>query len=171
MSDISAQLRKAQQGDKAAYRDFLKAVQPLLNRYFRSRVRVATDVDDLVQQTLLRVHNYRHTYQPGKQAEPWVYTIAKNVLFDHYKMTSKHAAQSIDAEFDGWGSEEQGAESYSMLQEALDKMPASLCDAFILVKLEGKVMEEAAKQLGISLSAVKVRAFRAYKFLDDYVGA
>ena len=49
-------------GDAAAYHQFLKALSAHLRAYFRKRLfQRPDDVEDLVQETLLAVHDQRHT--------------------------------------------------------------------------------------------------------------
>ncbi len=53
--DPAAVLR-AQAGDEAAHARLLAALDPVLRRFFLSRLGGRPDVDDLVQNTLVRVH-------------------------------------------------------------------------------------------------------------------
>ena len=54
-------------GDAAAYRAFLTELSTRLRGFFRRRMSGLPDeVEDLVQETLLAVHNQRHTYDPGQ---------------------------------------------------------------------------------------------------------
>lgn len=54
-------------GDGAAYHAFLKDLSTHLRAFFRRRLSGAPDeVEDLVQESLLAVHNKRHTYDPGQ---------------------------------------------------------------------------------------------------------
>ena len=52
------------EGDAAAYHQFLKALSAHLRAYFRKRLFQRTEeVEDIVQDTLIAVHNQRHTYR------------------------------------------------------------------------------------------------------------
>jgi RNA polymerase sigma-70 factor (ECF subfamily) len=48
------------------------------------------------------------------------------------------------------------------LQQALEALPETLRRPVVMLKIEGKSVEEAARELGISVSALKVRAHRGY---------
>ena len=49
-------------GDAPAYRTFLKELSAHLRAFLRGRVsRIPDEAEDLVQETLLAVHNQRHT--------------------------------------------------------------------------------------------------------------
>lgn len=52
-------------GDAARYRRFLDGLSGHLRAYLRRRLpRARDDVEDILQETLLAVHNARHTYRP-----------------------------------------------------------------------------------------------------------
>src|SRR5207244_11440004 len=70
-------------GDAVAYHTFLKDLSMHLRAFFRKRLSGLPDeVEDLVQETLLAVHNQRHTYDPGQPLTAWVHAIAKYKLVD-----------------------------------------------------------------------------------------
>ena len=65
-------------GDAGAYHAFLKDLSGYLRAFLRKRLaRLPEDVEDLVQETLIAVHNQRHTYDPSQPLTAWVQAIAK----------------------------------------------------------------------------------------------
>ena len=78
MNDIEdklrAQLLLALNGNNAAYAGFLTRCSVHLRAYFRRRLAAfPDDVEDLVQETLLALHNQRNTYRPSQPLTPWLY--------------------------------------------------------------------------------------------------
>ena len=70
-------------GDAAAYHAFLKELSGFLRAYLRRRLaRIPDDVEDLVQETLLAVHNQRHTYDAAQPVTAWVHAIARYKMID-----------------------------------------------------------------------------------------
>ena len=63
---LSRLMRAAQAGDAQAYRQLLSLAAPLLMRWFRRKLPPA-DLDDLVQDTLLAVHQRRASWDPARQ--------------------------------------------------------------------------------------------------------
>ncbi len=49
-------VKKAQQGDAEAREHLMKALDPLLRAFFIKRIGFKSEVDDLIQNTLMRVH-------------------------------------------------------------------------------------------------------------------
>src|SRR5690242_15087291 len=70
-------------GNERAYRDFLEALGSHLRAFFRRRLaKLPDEVEDLVQECLLAIHNQRHTYETDQPLTAWVHAIAKYKLID-----------------------------------------------------------------------------------------
>src|SRR5262245_58409272 len=70
-------------GDEAAYRVFLADLSAHLRAFLRRRlVRLQDEVEDLVQECLLAVHNQRHTYDADQPLTAWVHAIARYKMVD-----------------------------------------------------------------------------------------
>ena len=68
-------------GDTTAYRTFLKELSAHLRAFLRGRLtRLLDEVEDLVQETLLAVHNQRHTYDVSQLLTAWIHAIARYKL-------------------------------------------------------------------------------------------
>ncbi|MEM7740697.1 MAG: sigma factor, partial [Pseudomonadota bacterium] len=75
LSRLGPLMAAAQEGDKKAYNEVLKACDAWL-RIFLAR-RVAPDsIEDIAQEALLALHKKRHTYDPEKPFAPWFVAIA-----------------------------------------------------------------------------------------------
>jgi RNA polymerase sigma-70 factor (ECF subfamily) len=73
-------------GDPNAYRSFLQALTRHLRGYLRKRLaRRPDDVEDLVQEILLAVHNARHTYRADEPLTAWLHAIARYKLMDFFR--------------------------------------------------------------------------------------
>jgi RNA polymerase sigma-70 factor (ECF subfamily) len=65
-------------GQAAAYHSFLTELTAHLRAYLRRRLAGLPDeVEDLVQELLLAVHNKRHTYDATLPLTPWVHATSK----------------------------------------------------------------------------------------------
>jgi RNA polymerase sigma-70 factor, ECF subfamily len=77
-------------GDAAAYRIFLDELTTHLRSYLRRRLGGLPDeVEDLLQELLLAVHNKRHTYDPKQPLTAWVRAIARYKLVDLLRRRSR----------------------------------------------------------------------------------
>src|ERR1700685_133305 len=80
-------------GDAAAYRMFLDELTARLRSYLRRRLGgLPGEVEDLLQELLLAVHNKRHTYDPKQPLTSWVQAIAHYKLVDLLRRRSRSNA-------------------------------------------------------------------------------
>lgn len=156
-------------GDAAAYHRFLKALSAHLRAYFRKRLYQRPDeAEDLVQETLLAVHNQRHTYQTDQPLTAWVHAIARYKLIDQHRARASREAltEPLDDELDVFASSDtDAAEARQDLHQLLAGLPDRQRLPIVHVKLEGLSVVEAAQLTGLSESAVKIGVHRGLKAL------
>jgi RNA polymerase sigma-70 factor, ECF subfamily len=77
-------------GDASAYHIFLSELTAHLRSFVRRRLaRLPEEVEDLVQELLLAIHNQRHTYDPAQPLTAWVQAIARYKLIDLLRRRSR----------------------------------------------------------------------------------
>jgi len=173
---LRASLLLALAGDNEAYAAFLTRSGAHLRAYFRRRlVTSPNEVEDLVQETLLALHNRRHTYQTTQRLTPWLYAIARYKLVDLLRAQSPRRQLEVSLDDDEGASELVPAdaspgESQRDLLKLLDTLPERHRLPIILVKLEGRSVVEAAAATGMSAAAVKVGIHRGLKKLAAEAG-
>lgn len=156
-------------GDGRAYRAFLEATSNLLRSYFRRRLAGLPDeVEDLVQESLLAIHNKRQTYDPDLPVTAWLYAIARYKLVDLMRRRERHERRtdSLDDEH----AREPSAPEHDEMAERdvnvlLRRLPDRQRSAIVHTKIEGLSVAETARRTGMSESAVKVGVHRGLKTL------
>jgi RNA polymerase sigma-70 factor, ECF subfamily len=163
------QLVRGLEGDGAAYHAFLSDLTAHLRAFFRKRLaRIPDEAEDLVQETLLAVHNQRHTYDPGQPLTAWVHAIAKYKLIDLLRRRARSDALTdpLDDELDVLAASDTGAaEARRDLAKLLAELPDRQRLPIVHVKVEGLSVAETAQLTGMSESAVKVGVHRGLKAL------
>lgn len=160
--DYAGLMLAAQGGDQAAYRTLLEALEPQLRSYLKRRLRDDEAVADVCQDVLLTMHRVRHTFEPGRAFEPWFYAIARSRFIDHLRSRRRRGDLEISADDAPETVAEEAAFGWNRFLELLERLPASQREAFSMLKLEGLTVDEAAGRAGVTPSALKVRAHRAY---------
>jgi len=162
-------MAKARQGDTKAYEQVLAICSNLVRRMIIRKIADERDLEDIVQNTLLAIHNASHTYNTERSFMGWIYAIAKFKLNDflkaHYKK-NEFIDDSIDE--DSFVSDIDSSElpsSAELLNELLQELPPHHRRIVHLLKVDGYSIKEVCSQLNMSESAVKVTAHRAYKAL------
>jgi RNA polymerase sigma-70 factor (ECF subfamily) len=156
---------RAQQGDAAAYDLFLREVASLTRAFARRRTRHADVAEDVVQETLVSIHNHRHTYDPGRPIGPWIYAIARHRWIDTVRKQRRRdeVEVTVPEEFRDVASE--GGELGAWVRDAMTLLSKSQRLVIRMLKLEGHSVAEIANATGLSESSVKVTAHRGYQQL------
>jgi RNA polymerase sigma-70 factor (ECF subfamily) len=155
--------------DAAAYQRFLKELSAHLRAFLRRRLAQRPDeVEDLVQETLLAVHNQRHTYRPDMPVTAWAHAIARYKLIDWLRSHAVKEGRNDpldDADELFASSDSEAAEARRDLRQLLRTLPDKQRLPIEYVKLEGLSVVETARLTGLSESAVKVGVHRGLKAL------
>lgn len=167
---LRALMLQAQAGDEAAYRVLLKELSERLRAFYRRRLtHLVVEVEDLVQETLLAIHNQRHTYDRSRPLTAWCYAIARYKLVDLLRRRGRNETLTdpIDDDFGDQPSDAdiEATDTHRDLQSLLDSLPDRLRLAVVSVKIEGRSVAETAALTGMSESSVKVNVHRALKAL------
>lgn len=173
-AQLQALLLQGLTGDAAAYRMFLAALAVHVRSFLSQRLaQRPCEVEDLLQEVLLAVHNARHTYQAQQPLTAWVQAIARYKLADHYRSYARHDALHEGLEDDSdlfAASEQEAAQATRDLAKLLAQLPERQRLPIVHVKLEGLSVEETARMTGLSSSAVKVGIHRGLKALAKLMG-
>ena len=168
-TDLEELMRRSLDGDSAAYAQLLRETGRLLKLSLSRRLSVESEVDDLLQEILISIHKSRHTYDGKRPFRPWMYAIANFRLKDYLRL---HYADRLRHAIDIAGMEDilsedvtETAISYESISGEILKLPAKQAAILQLMHQEGYTSKEVAEKLGMTESAVKVAAHRAYKVL------
>lgn len=172
--DTARRLMAAYQaGDAAAFDALYAVLAPALRRYLTGLTRDAVQAEDLLQETFLRMHKVRHTYDPTLPVGPWAYAIARHVFLmarrralrarEAPPLTDDHAAPVPMSTLPGTPS----VASYD-LARALEELPPDRREAVVLHHVWGFRFDEIASRLGIREGAARLRAHRGIKALRQF---
>ena len=128
-----------------------------IKAFLHSRISNPAEVDDLLQDILIKTYNNLHTIQSESSIKPWLFQIANRAIIDFYRERSK--GRSLDAE-DLWYEKENEniREPLSQCVEPFIKaLPAESAELLTAIDLLGESQKACAEQLGISYSTLKSR--------------
>ena len=160
-------------GDADAYRSFLQALTRHLRGFLRRRIpNYRDDIEDLVQEILLAVHNARHTYRPDEPLTAWLHAIARYKLMDFFR--SRARRESLNDPLDDYAelladTDDEPAQARHDIGKLLEHLPDKQRLPIVHMKLEGLSVTETARITGLSESAVKVGVHRGLKALSALI--
>lgn len=162
-----ALMEAAQSGDGAAYRRLLGEIGDWLTRFYARRLPPSI-VDDTVQDTLIAVHEKRHTYDPTRPFRPWLAAVARYKWIDRLRAMKRQGADELPDDL-SVPDHESAVTSATVLRQLLAELKPAQQEAIRLVKLEGFSVEEASVRTGQSPSLIKVNIHRGLAKLATIV--
>ena len=171
----NAAMERYARGEDQAFSQLYDALAPRLHGYLLRASRDPTRADDLLQQTMLRIHRARGRFIVGTQVYPWAFAIARRLFIDSIRRrkgesrnisleTGGDEASAVEVAADQRPADEliDSQRLGSAIEAQLERLPESHRVAFELIQKDGLSLREAAEVLGATPNAVKLRAHRAY---------
>lgn len=132
------------------YRSGLKA-------FVHSRVSNPADVEDLLQEILIKTHRKLDTLNTSSSLRPWLYQIASHTIIDFYRRDpSKRPFNADDLWYEAI-EEGPNAELEQCIEPFIAALPVEVSELLRAIELEGKSQKEQAEVLGVSYSTLKSR--------------
>ena len=150
----------------------LDAFEALFRRHqgevYRWIVRIVRDpaaAEDLTVETFWRIYRAHARFNPTGSFSPWARRIATNAAFDHLKTARPETDLPDDLAAPSSPDPGISEELRRKTARAFRRLPPKLQVAAALALIEEQPYKEIAEALGISTGAVKLRVFRATRFL------
>lgn len=147
-------------------RDSWQVLGQRLGAYIGRRL-PAQDVDDVLQEVLLRIHKNVRYLSDDSRFGPWVYSVARNAVIDRLR---KKPPLSGDVDLESIAASSGEDEEQALLgcvTPFVARLPEAYRHAITLVELQGLSQAEAATIEGISVSGMKSRVQRARRMLRE----
>ena len=176
-----------QMGNDLAFTELVFRYNNRLQNFLFRYTQNHKDSEDLVQETFLRVHKSRHSYERIAKFSTWMYTIAINLAKSLYKRKKRMQLISIhknDSDPDSFDflledasilQDEKLHQTLSLqkLQEAVDSLQDEFKQVVILRDIEQMSYEEISEKIGVPMGTVKSRINRGRtqisKQIKEYV--
>ena len=146
---------------------------PRLRRFATGQAGTPADGDDLCQMTLERALANRQKWREGTRLDSWMYRIMRNIWIDEGRATTRRR-QTFVADEAGLTVGAEGAQEstveLSMVDRAIQTLPAEQREAVLLVMVEGYAYREAAEIVGCPVGTLNSRLVRGRDALLDLLG-
>ena len=155
-----------------------------LRAFIAKRVANEAEVDDIVQDVWLKMQRGLDGLKDQRRLISWIYQIARHTIIDHYRAPGRRQEMpaGLAADLEAYqssstmttASEDSGqlrTELANCLRPMIERLSDDYRQAVTLVDLEGLAQQEAAAQLGLSLSGMKSRVQRGRRQLKGMLEA
>lgn len=188
-ASVADVVRRIQRGERLeeGYKRLFREYEPALRKFFLSKGWPEAEVDDLVQDVMLRVYRGIGSFRSESTFHTWILQIMVNVWKNalREKDTNKPEANWISLDDAVKHDEDSGpvlpepidsgsdpferafaAECRQRLREALDELPSRMRQC-LLLRSQGYKDREIAEILGVSVHTVKKQIQRSLKRLQS----
>jgi RNA polymerase sigma-70 factor (ECF subfamily) len=184
--DEASLLAGLRAGDQTAYEKLVRTHSSRLLAVARRFLRSEDDAKDALQETFLSAFRALHTFEEGALLSTWLHRIAVNAALMKLRTRRRKPEDAIEDLLPTYredGHREDGhlenltkpwkepdvllerQETRVLVRECIDRLPESYRTVLLLRDIEELDTEEAARLLGISPNAVKIRLHRARQAL------
>jgi RNA polymerase sigma-70 factor (ECF subfamily) len=131
------------------------------------------DLDDLVQETFVRVGRAAPRFAGRSTARSWIFAIASHVAVDHLRSEARRrdllgsSVVELPQSPDRPDRESEGRETLRRFCRALDELPHDLRLTYVMCELEDTPGKDAAEALGVPEGTIWRRLHDARRALKD----
>lgn len=170
-------------GDTNSFSKIQNKYKSLITSLIRKMIKNEDDVQDLVQETFIKVFNSLDKYRDNYAFSSWLYKLASNHCIDFLR---KKRLSTISLQYTSSKSEEElefeiedrsnlpdreilFTERSEVIEKAIAKLPENYKLIIHLRHDEDLDYQQIADHMGIPLGTVKAHLFRARKILETYL--
>lgn len=170
-AELARLMNAADAGDERAYREFLHRASELVSAFVRHRTFTGgIDPEDVVQETLLAVHNKRQTRRQDMPVTPWLYAIARYKLVDTLRRRGRRNEVTIDDISQTLAAPQTEVARSWEVDHALQQLAPGQRAVVTAVSVQGRSISETAHELGMKEPAVRVALHRGLAAITSKFG-
>ena len=175
-------IRRILAGEKHLFHELIRPCERSIYFLLLSLLKNETDVEDVAQETVIKVYQNLDKFRGDAQFRTWVLSIARNEGLGRLRKIGSRREDSLDAQTDESSGDYTPAiltswreiptealeqkELGAILRKAIEGLPEIYRNIVLLRDIEEMDIRQTAAVLGISEAAVKVRLHRARALLQ-----
>lgn len=171
-------MSRAAAGDEAAFTDLVRGVLPRLRRWALARTGDPDDADEVVQDTLVRIHRGLGGFSGASRFSSWAYRILANVANQRYRAGGRRqvvAMEDLTAEPDSAIERPDpvgrlhARRLAAVVLEYFETLPPGQREVLELVDHEGMRPMDVADMLDMNPVTVRAHLFKARRAIRSRI--
>jgi len=158
-------LQQFSHGDLDAFEALFRRHQTEVYGWIVRIVRDPASAEELTVETFWRIYRAHARFDPARSFRPWARRIATNAALDYLKTARHETDLPNDVTSTPLQDPAISEELRRKTARAFGRLPPKLQVPAVLALIEERPYKEIGEALGISTGAVKLRVFRALRFL------
>lgn len=161
-------MRQPQPSFQDLYDEHAAGVRRLLHR-----MNVGDDLDDLVQETFVKIFHHQDAFEGRSALKTWIYSVAMNTARDHHRKRKRSGWLRLFEDEDALEGKSLDRPDHQIsdrqeIQVALQQLSPKLRETMILYSLQDLELQDIAAILDIPLGTVKSRINEARSKLKAF---
>jgi len=158
-------------GNPASFQLLVERYEQRIFNLIRHYTRNPVEIEDLAQETFLKVYRRLASFQRQSSFYTWLYRIAVNTILDSLKRRGRSPVQSVEdleavplpasSSSPSPSATLEREELARITHEVLEELPEIFRTVLVLREYEDMAYQDIADLLGISIGTVESRLFRA----------
>ena len=160
--------------DEAAFEKLVHTLYKKLFPFTVSLIKSESEANDVLQEVFLKIWLHRTSFSTIENPMGWIYTVVANTAsnflrtklrhelrikaYQNRSVTSADMEEQLDANF-----------TQSLIDEAVNKLPAKRKQVFLLSRKEGLSRKEIATRLNVSENTVRNQLVESLQFVREYL--
>ena len=169
--DDTCLVEEALGGNPASFQLLVERYEQRIFNLIRHYTRNPVEIEDLAQETFLKVYRRLSSFQRQSSFYTWLYRIAVNTILDSLKRRGRSPVQAVEdleavpvpasGAVQSPSSTLEREELARITHDVLEQLPEIFRTVLVLREYEDMAYQDIADLLGISIGTVESRLFRA----------
>jgi len=166
------------EGDRDRYRTLVDRYAPMVFSVVNEFVDSENDAEELAQEIFVKTYERLSSFKGQSKFSSWLYMIAKNHCRDYAKNVRRKNKRLSDIDKNELDNQLENSDPpdremerrqwIGVLKEGLDSINKDYAEAFLMKYDNDMTYKAMSKRLDVSVSALKVRVYRAKKELKTF---
>lgn len=159
-------VRRAQQGDVAAFESLYRAHAPAVYALCRRMTGDEHEARELLQDVFIRTWQRLPTFRGQSTLATWMHRLAVNVVLERMRSNKRNLARFLDdGDQESLPARPASPDARVDLDAAVAKLPPGARSVFVLHDVYGYSHDEIAAMTGIAAGTARAQLFRARQAL------
>lgn len=172
-NDLDDLILRLKQDDREAFNTLFYLYAEKLYKFGLTFFIGESEAEEIVQEVFVKIWLKRDTISDPKTFNSFIYTIAKNLIFNHLKRNiyrrkfEHYQMQNLNEGHNDLENEMRYEEMKTRLVTALERLPKKRKEIYLLSRKDGLKNKEIAERLEISIKTVETQMSLTLKYLKE----
>jgi len=141
--------------------------QAALKRFLYAKISNEADVEDLLQEILIKSYHNLNELKSQKSVKSWLFQIANNTIIDHYRKKGRTQTTDLEDFLPIEEPQENKVNLSNCISPFINALPEEHARLLTAIDINNQSQKHYAEQLGVSYSTLKSRVKKSRELLKQ----